>query len=308
VTIMKLITALTSMFVLACAGTQPPPPENPTLSRQIQDRLDAIEERLDKLESQPKRAERQRIETDLEETRVATSIERIERRLAELDDKIKSQPPAPTPTPKRKQRKRPDAAVTYSVPIAGSPALGRNDAWVTMVVGYDYGPFVQRVGPTIDQLRQDYGRDLRVVYRSFNIWPQKTKRFLLANCAAHKQGQFKAMYDELFHSGFSNRKFDDGVVVAAAKKLGLRMSRFRKDWNGSRCDRMLLAEQSAMRKVGMSGTPAFFINGRFLSGARPLNQFKKLIDEELAKAKRSGIRRADYYKRHVLRAGVKSLQ
>ena len=59
--------------------------------------------------------------------------------------------------------------------------------------------------------------------------------------------------------------------------------------------------------MGVTGTPAFFINGRFLSGAQPFPAFQALIDEELKKAKAAGIAQAEYYQKAVVDKGAKSL-
>lgn len=65
-------------------------------------------------------------------------------------------------------------------------------------------------------------------------------------------------------------------------------------------------EQDAGLHLGARGTPAFFINGRFLSGAQPLSAFQALIDQELETAKKSGIPKEEYYEKAVMGSGLKA--
>ncbi len=94
-----------------------------------------------------------------------------------------------------------------------------------------------------------------------------------------------------------------------AKEAGLDMAQYKKDVEGS-CKTLIKSDQSELKKVGVSGTPAFFINGRFLSGARPVDQFKKIIDEELKKANDAiakGAKVETYYAENVVKKGKKTL-
>ena len=66
------------------------------------------------------------------------------------------------------------------------------------------------------------------------------------------------------------------------------------------------SNMEAGQAAGVNGTPAFFINGRFLSGAQPIANFKVLIDEEMKKVEASGMNGADFYKKNVVEAGKKT--
>lgn len=99
-------------------------------------------------------------------------------------------------------------------------------------------------------------------------------------------------------------------MVELAQEIGLDMGKFNKDIDGDDCKKTVAEDQQHLRRVGARGTPAFFINGRFLSGARPIDQFKKIIDEELAKANdriKKGTSVEKYYAEWVLGKGKKSL-
>ncbi len=67
----------------------------------------------------------------------------------------------------------------------------------------------------------------------------------------------------------------------------------------------------SLQQFGVGATPAFFINGRFISGAVPIDQFTTVIDDELKKANeriQQGTPKAQYYQQWVLDKGLKSLE
>ncbi len=69
----------------------------------------------------------------------------------------------------------------------------------------------------------------------------------------------------------------------------------------------LISDQRTAVALGARGTPAFFINGRYLSGAQPFPAFDALVQEELKKAKASGIAKAEYYNKAIVGKGQKKM-
>lgn len=106
------------------------------------------------------------------------------------------------------------------------------------------------------------------------------------------------------------KDFSRGNLERIARSVNLNMRQFRRDRDGQ-CKGIIATEQQQMAAVGTTGTPAFYINGRFLSGAQPIENFKKLIDEELAKAnqriRRGEATKATYYDRFVAGPGLRAL-
>lgn len=99
-----------------------------------------------------------------------------------------------------------------------------------------------------------------------------------AQCA-NAQGKFWEYHDQLF----ANQRAltpDDLKKYAAA--VGVDEDAFNACLDGGQTKADVNADHQAGVAAGVSGTPAFFINGRFLSGAQPFDAFKKVIDEELA--------------------------
>ena len=100
------------------------------------------------------------------------------------------------------------------------------------------------------------------------------------------------MYDRIFKF---QRQLGDADLLRYAKDLDLDIPRWRECYSENRHKARIEADQRQLSAVGVDGTPAFFVNGRFLSGAQPYESFAKLVEEELARAKASGIPRAEYY-------------
>jgi len=232
----------------------------------------------------------------------------VEERLDEQEERLEivEQRVAP-PSPSRGFPGRPNGAEVYAVSVEGDPFEGPKHAWVTVVKAYEFAcPFCERTRHTMDAIRSRYGGDVRVVYKNYIVHPETATAPALAVCAAHKQGKFKKMYDLVWDRGFKNgRRLDPEHMLHLARRAGVsKLSRFKSDRDGA-CAARVQRDQALFAQLGVTGTPSFFINGRFLSGARPLEQFAAVIDEELKKAKTAGIPVADYYA-HILKSGRKT--
>ena len=157
---------------------------------------------------------------------------------------------------------------------------------------------------------KDYSGDIKVVYKHFVVHPQHATVPALASCAAAKQGKFEAMYNGIWDKAFSTRDFSQGNMEKIGKSLGLDVNKLKADMEGD-CKKIIREDQQQVSSVGTTGTPAFYINGRFLSGARPIDQFKVLVEEELKKANdrigKGEATAANYYDKFVLKQGKKKL-
>jgi predicted DsbA family dithiol-disulfide isomerase len=95
-----------------------------------------------------------------------------------------------------------------------------------------------------------------------------------------------------------------------AKGLQLNVDKFKTDMGGDKCKNDVNGTMAFLSKMGVHGTPAFFINGRYISGAQPIENFKSVIDEEIKKADAAiaaGTKAEDYYKTAIVEKGKKSL-
>ena len=75
--------------------------------------------------------------------------------------------------------------------------------------------------------------------------------------------------------------FSDNDLVARAQALKMDIPAFKTCLDSGRHDESIKAAQKWGSDLGVNGTPAFFVNGRFLNGARPMEQFEQIIDDEL---------------------------
>ncbi len=191
----------------------------------------------------------------------------------------------PPPRPERKRPGQPDPKANYAVPVDDRPAWGKADALVTIVEFSDFQcPFCNRVNPTMKQIKETYPDDVRIVFRQLPLpmHPQ-AKPAAQAALAAHRQGKFWEMHDKLF----ANQKaLNPQNYETWAGELGLDVAKFKKDYADPAIAKMVDEDMATSGKFGARGTPAFFVNGRFISGARPFESFDALIKEEKAKAEK----------------------
>jgi len=209
-----------------------------------------------------------------------------------------------------KARPRPNPNDTFSVNVDNAPIDGNKNAKITVVKAFEFAcPFCERARPTMNQLLKDYGDDVRVAYKHYVVHPGSATIPAQAACAGHMQGKFKAMYDGIWDKGFkASRNLSQENMETIAKGIGLNVDKFKKDMAGA-CAAQIRKDQQEMAQIGVTGTPAFYINGRFLSGARPVDQFKRIIDDELKKAndriKKGEATASNYYKKFVVDQGKK---
>jgi protein-disulfide isomerase len=202
------------------------------------------------------------------------------------------------------QRQPPKADTTvWRLPIDGSPVNGPPDALVTLVEFSDYQcPYCSRAHTTIQQLQKDYGSRLRVVMKEFplvNIHPM-ARGAALAALAAGAQGKYWEMHDKLFAN---QRALDAASMEGYAREVGLDIPRYQADLTSPSSAALIARDTELAGGLGVTGTPAIFINGRrFPGGASPIESFKTLIDEELAKAEamvRAGTPPSEVYARII---------
>lgn len=162
------------------------------------------------------------------------------------------------------------------------PARGPADAPVTIVEFSDYQcPFCRRAEPTVQEVLKRYEGKVRFVFRHFpldRIHPQARGASEAAACA-DQQGKFWEYHEGLFAE---NAQLDRPGLDALAEKSGLDAAAFKACMDEGRTKDLVQKDLEAGTAAGVSGTPAFFINGIPLRGALPAADFQRVIDEELA--------------------------
>lgn len=174
------------------------------------------------------------------------------------------------------------------VSIDDDPMEGDKKAPVTIVEFSDFecpfcGRFVQGTYPQIVSEYIDKGK-VRLVFRDFPLgFHQFAKTAALAaNCAREQGGD--EMYFKYHDKVFGNQQeLSVENLKEWAKDLGVDASKFNSCLDSKKYEAEVDNDYNQGQTYGVSGTPAFFINGRLLSGAQPFSAFKTLIDEELAK-------------------------
>lgn len=225
--------------------------------------------------------------------------------MSEKLDKLIAAVEEPVPPPYQGP-KGPDAETKYAIAVGDSPVLGKADAWVTVVEISDFQcPFCGRVQGTLAEIRKAYGDDVRFVFKhnplSFHTAAMPSA---IAAACAHRQGKFWPFHDKLFEN---QRELESKDIEKYAKASRLDMRAWKACTADGKVREAIEAEQRAMVAMGARGTPAFFINGRFLSGAQPYEAFKAVIDEALADAKASGVAKGSYYATEIEEKGAKKL-
>jgi protein-disulfide isomerase len=215
---------------------------------------------------------------------IRSSLDETVSQLAVLTEAVESAPAgAAAPSPSRARPSRPDPDRRYTVNTEGSPVRGNADAKIAVIEFSDFQcPFCGRVTPTLDQVEREYGDKVRIVFKHLplSIHP-KALGAHAASWAAHQQGKFWEMHDKIFEN---QRDLSDETYIRYAGELKIDVDRFKKDLTSDEAKAAVASDVAEASKLGVSGTPGFFINGRFLSGAQPFPSFKSLIDEELGRS------------------------
>jgi protein-disulfide isomerase len=164
---------------------------------------------------------------------------------------------------------------------AGAPATGPQDAPVTIVEFTDYQcPYCHSSQRTIDEVLSRYSGKVRLVHLDFplDIHPEAVSAARAARCAG-EQGKFWE-----FHRSLMTQKgsMDEDDLKGRARKLDLKESAFGSCLASDRHDQAIQAELQQGTELGVNGTPAYFVNGRMLSGSQPVEAFVDVIDSELA--------------------------
>jgi protein-disulfide isomerase len=186
------------------------------------------------------------------------------------------------PPPERKEK--------VAAPGPDNAFKGGKNAKVVIQEFSDFQcPFCSRVEPTIKQVMDTYGDKVKVVWRHKPLPFHKDAP--LASEAAQEvfkqkgSEAFWKMHDKLFE----NQKNPDGLqrpaLEKAAEELGVDMAKFKKALDDHSHKAVIDADSKVGDDAGISGTPAFVINGYFISGAQPFPKFKKVIDRALKEAK-----------------------
>jgi protein-disulfide isomerase len=180
---------------------------------------------------------------------------------------------------------KPPPVLRVNVAVDGAPFKGAAKAAVTIVKFEDFHcPFCKQVQQTLTQLLSRYAKEVKVVHRDFpldNLHPQARKGHEAARCA-NDQGKFWNYHDKLYANAPKGGLED---LKTYAKEVGLNLMAFEGCLNKGKYQAAVQKDVEEATRLGLSGTPAFFINGRMISGAQPMESFVRIIEDELAQVR-----------------------
>ncbi len=208
-----------------------------------------------------------------EQIRQFLQQQQVSRHSAELIDRLK--------TTIKVETSLDPPRLTVAIPKE-APAMGPAAAPVQLVAFSDFQcPYCAQVAPLMKQIAGRYGEKVRIVFRDFPlpIHPQAPKAAEAARCA-NVQGKFWEYHDRLFAN---QQALSDGDLKRYARDLGMDAVGFGTCLDTGTFATAVQADLTEGRSYGIGSTPTFFINGRLLSGAVPLEVFSRIIDEELAR-------------------------
>lgn len=171
----------------------------------------------------------------------------------------------------------------FRVEVAATgPGKGPENAKVTIVEFSDFEcPYCSRVNPTLEQVTKTYGDKVRIVFRQFpliQIHPNAMGAGIASLCA-DEQGKFWEMHDAMFED--QRNLGGEGLTKIAGGIEGMDVEAFDGCMESDKFRSQVERDMADGNNAGVTGTPAMFINGRFLNGAVPFEQISVVIDEEL---------------------------
>ncbi len=220
---------------------------------------------------------------------------------------------APKPKPKPAAAKAGPAFDTPADPMAAinaigetrfvvavspdDPARGSDTPLVTAVVFSDFEcPFCGKLAKTLDTVMPEYEADVRLVFKHYPLANHaRAEPAAKAAVAAHAQGKFWPMHDALFANRTALQAAD---LHSYATNIGLDIAKFTADAQRKSTTIKVNEQFADGRVLQVTTTPTMFVNGRLIKGAKPVEEFRLVFDEEIAAAKAmvaAGVDRADVY-------------
>jgi protein-disulfide isomerase len=171
------------------------------------------------------------------------------------------------------------------------PTLGSATASVVITEYSDFqcpfcGKYARETLPLLIEKYVDTGL-VRIEWRDFTAFGSESVKAAVAAQAAHEQGSFWEYHNLLFaeQMPMNSGSLNDERLIGFARHLGLDAEQFARDLQSSELAARVEASLDQGIRLGVRGTPAFFINGRMLAGAQPLVLFEQAIDEALSRTR-----------------------
>ncbi len=167
-----------------------------------------------------------------------------------------------------------------SIPVAGAPSIGPQNAPITIVEFSDFQcPYCVAAFPEIKSILQAYPTQIKLIFKEFPLEIHSQADLAAAAAiAAQKQGKFWPMHDAMFmHSDDLSRK----TILSLAKHNGLNMERFESDIDSTAVRETVVRDVQDGDRAGVEGTPTLFVNGQRYNGQIALVALKPVLDAQL---------------------------
>jgi protein-disulfide isomerase len=166
-----------------------------------------------------------------------------------------------------------------NVNLANSILKGSANAQVVLVEFADYQcPYCQKVHPDIDKLKAEFGDKLSIAFKDFPLpmHPFAQKAAEAARCAG-VQGKFWEYHDALF----TEKKLEVPQLKEQARTLKLDGAAFDKCLDSGEQAAVVAKDYAEGKKLGITGTPSFFVNGHYFSGAVNYTMLRDMVHQQL---------------------------
>lgn len=165
---------------------------------------------------------------------------------------------------------------------------GAKESKVTLIEYGDFQcPACKSYHPLLQQLKEEYGDRVTFQFRHFPLTQIHPNAFISSRAAeaAGKQGKFFEMHDLLFENqdAWATTSNPISIFEGYAQQLNLNVDQFKTDMNSSEVAATINADMKAAQAAGGNSTPTFVLNDTKIENPQSLEDFKKLLDDELAK-------------------------
>lgn len=157
----------------------------------------------------------------------------------------------------------------------GDHIIGNADAPVQMIIYSDFEcPYCARFVDTIEKVKAGFGDKVAITFRHFPlVFHKEAMPAAVASECAAEQGKFWEMHNKLFEDN-ENKKFNKEEFKNDAKELGLDQAKFNQCLDTNKYKEKVQKQMLEGKNAGVTGTPTTFVNGEFVIGATPFEDYK----------------------------------
>ncbi len=169
------------------------------------------------------------------------------------------------------------------VAVGVNPPRGPETAPITIIEFADYEcPYCSRGYSTMKEVMEKYDGKVKWYFRDFPLsFHRNAVSYSVAASCAGEQGKYWEMHDAILDN---QKGLADGGLEGLAGKIGIDVAAFTACAGDTARNKQVMQDMTDGQAVGVSGTPAYFINGIMISGAQPFENFESIIERELESA------------------------